>query len=57
MSMKRVLIALAAATALASITARAAELGEPQGRFRQLDHVFLIIMENQTNTDILVDHV
>src|ERR1035437_2276821 len=53
MSMKRVLIALAAATALASITARAAELGEPQGRFRQLDHVFLIIMENQTNTDIL----
>ena len=55
--MKRVLIALAAATALASITARAAELGEPQGRFRQLDHVFLIIMENQTNTDILVDHV
>ena len=51
--MKRVLIALAAATALASITARAAELGEPQGRFRQLDHVFLIIMENQTNTDIL----
>ena len=47
--MKRSLIALAAATALATGIAHAAE----QGNFGRLDHVFLIIMENQTNTDII----
>jgi phosphatidylinositol-3-phosphatase len=47
--MKRALIALAAAAALATGTAHADE----QGGFGRLDHVFLIIMENQTNTDIL----
>jgi phosphatidylinositol-3-phosphatase len=51
--MKSILIALAAATALASVNAHGSELGEMQGRFGRLDHVFLIIMENQTNTDIL----
>ena len=25
----------------------------PQAKFGELDHVFLIMMENQTNTDIL----
>jgi hypothetical protein len=53
MSIKRTLIALAAATALASGTAHAIEGPVPQGQFGKLDHVFLIIMENQTNTDIL----
>jgi hypothetical protein len=47
--MKPAFIALAAAAALAAGTAHAAE----QGNFGRLDHVFLIIMENQTNTDIL----
>src|SRR5215469_9072106 len=51
--MKRTLIALAAATALASGPAHAIEGGVPQSQFGRLDHVFLIIMENQTNTDIL----
>jgi phosphatidylinositol-3-phosphatase len=51
--MTKTLIALAAATALASITAHAVELAQPPSRFGDLDHVFLIIMENQTNTDIL----
>jgi phosphatidylinositol-3-phosphatase len=47
--MKRALIALAATAALATGAAHAAE----QGNFGRLDHVFLIVMENQTNTDIL----
>jgi hypothetical protein len=47
--MKRALIALAAVAALATGAAHADE----QGGFGRLDHVFLIIMENQTNTDIL----
>jgi phosphatidylinositol-3-phosphatase len=47
--MKRALIAVAAAAALATGTAHADE----QGGFGRLDHVFLIIMENQTNADIL----
>lgn len=53
MSIKRILIALAAATALASGTAHAIEGPVPQSQFGNLDHVFLIIMENETNTDIL----
>src|SRR6516162_9995428 len=44
---------MTAATALATGAAHAAELGSPQSTFGRLDHVFLIIMENQTNTDIL----
>jgi len=51
--MKKLLIALAAATAMASTSVCADERGEPQNRFGKLDHVFLIIMENQTDTDIL----
>ncbi|HLH12726.1 MAG TPA: alkaline phosphatase family protein [Methylovirgula sp.] len=51
--MRKTIIALAAATALVSLTAHGAELSQPQGHFGNLDHVFLIIMENQTNTDIL----
>jgi hypothetical protein len=46
-------IALATAAAVATVTADAAELAVPSSQFGQLDHVFLIIMENQTNTDIL----
>ncbi len=51
--MKKLLVALAAATVVASVQVRAGEMGEPQSRFGKLDHVFLIIMENQTDTDIL----
>lgn len=51
--MKRTFIGLAAAMALASVTADAAELGVPESPFGRLDHVFLIMMENETNTDIL----
>ena len=46
-------MALAGAAALVNVAADAAELGVPSSRFGRLDHVFLIIMENQTNTDIL----
>ena len=41
------------ATMLAAGSASAAELGVPSDTFGKLDHVFFIIMENQTNTDIL----
>jgi phosphatidylinositol-3-phosphatase len=51
--MKRTLLALAAATALATGAAYADERGQSQGGFGRLDRVFLIVMENQTNTDIL----
>lgn len=47
------LLALAAAPALVSATAYATEREEPRSGFGRLDHVFLIIMENQTDTDIL----
>ncbi|MGC2411481.1 MAG: alkaline phosphatase family protein [Stellaceae bacterium] len=47
--MKRTFVALAAAAAMAAGTAQADE----KGTFGRLDHVFLIIMENQTDTDIL----
>jgi len=49
---KRVLLTLAA-TALTAGTAAAAAQPNPQSNFGRLDHVFLIMMENQTNTDIL----
>ena len=51
--MNRTFIVLAAAMALATVTADAAELAVPESTFGQLDHVFLIMMENETNTDIL----
>jgi phosphatidylinositol-3-phosphatase len=50
--MKRIVTAILAATTFAGV-AHAAELEAPQSGFRKLDHVFLIMMENQTNTDIL----
>ena len=42
-----------AATALAVGTAGAGDQMAPRCKFGELDHVFLIVMENQTNTDIL----
>ena len=42
-----------AVTALAVGTAGARDQTHPQSKFGELDHVFLIMMENQTNTDIL----
>ena len=50
---RRTFLGVAAATALLTGAVDAAELGRPQGTFGRLDHVFLIIMENETNTDIL----
>jgi len=50
--MKQGLLA-AAATAFVTVTAGAAEHKFPESKFGRLDHVFLIVMENQTNTDIL----
>ena len=47
--MKRAFVTLAAVAALAAGSAQANE----QGSFGELDHVFLIIMENQTDTDII----
>jgi hypothetical protein len=46
-------ILLAAATVLTTGIVHADEGQGQGGGFRRLDHVFLIIMENQTNTDIL----
>src|SRR5579883_329048 len=43
---------MGAAAALASGSVNAAELAVPPGKLN-LDHVFLIVMENETNTDIL----
>ncbi len=40
-------------TALAALPLAAAEHPVPDGKFGRLDHVFLIIMENETDTDIL----
>lgn len=51
--MNRSLVVLAAAGALLSISAYAGESDEPSCRFEKLDHVFLIVMENQTDTDII----
>jgi hypothetical protein len=54
--MKRMTLGLLAAvamTAAASFDAGAADQDRPQSGFGRLDHVFLIMMENQTNTDIL----
>lgn len=51
--MKQTLVAATAALALAGLAAQAAERDVPKSDFGRLDHVFLIVMENQTNTDIL----
>ena len=52
--MKQTLVAATAALALAGISwAQAHERDVPKSGFGRLDHVFLIMMENQTNTDIL----
>src|SRR6202521_5291593 len=51
--MKRPLLAVALVTALLTASAQTAERGSPHGTFGRLDHVFLVIMENRTNTDIL----
>lgn len=51
--MKRMLFAAAAATALSGGIANADGKSTPKSTFGSLDHVFLIMMENQTNTDIL----
>jgi hypothetical protein len=52
--MKRTFFALATATLLVTGSVHAADNGSPQrATFAPLDHVFLIVMENQTNTDIL----
>jgi len=51
--MNRTLVALAAAAALSVSAAHAGEHETPDSHFGRLDHVFLIVMENQTNTDIL----
>jgi hypothetical protein len=51
--MKWTLFAAAAATALGIGIVDANELKAPKGTFGNLDHVFLIMMENQTDTDIL----
>lgn len=51
--MKTTFVTLAAAAVLAAAAARAAERDVPESSFGRLDHVFLIVMENQTDTDIL----
>jgi hypothetical protein len=43
----------AAASALSGVAAHADDRDAPRSGFGRLDHVFLIIMENQTDTDIL----
>ena len=53
--MKRVFLALCIAMSLTSATAFAFEGDVPHGQFGHLDRVFLIMMENQTNTDILAN--
>ena len=52
MSRPAAFIAAVAALALSG-TSPAAEREAPRGGFGRLDHVFLIIMENQTDTDVL----
>jgi len=51
--MSRIFVALVAATAFTASSAYASERAVPESRFGRLDHVFLIVMENQTSTDIL----
>ena len=52
--MKRAFLTVAlAAAGLISFNANAHDQDRPKSGFGELDHVFLIMMENQTNTDIL----
>src|SRR5215470_16712455 len=51
--MKRILLAVAAAALLGTTSIHAMERDVPKNNFGDLDHVFLIMMENQTSTDIL----
>jgi hypothetical protein len=51
--MAKLVTALCAATFMAGAQAQAVELGVPPNGFGALDHVFLIVMENETDTDIL----
>ena len=44
---------LACVTVLAALPVGAADPSVPGGKFGRLDHVFLIVMENETDTDIL----
>ena len=48
----RTLLSLAATMSVAGIAGAAAQ-PHPESKFGRLEHVFLIMMENQTNTDIL----
>ena len=51
--MKRVLLGVVISASIANASAFAFEGDTPHGRFGHLDHVFLVIMENQTASDIL----
>src|SRR5579864_4007712 len=51
--MRTTFVAFAAAAALGAAIAQAGERDVPEGGFGSLDHVFLIVMENQSDTDIL----
>jgi hypothetical protein len=51
--MTRTRAAISIAMLLICGVAQAAKSDAPKGKFGQLDHVFLILMENQTNTDII----
>ncbi len=51
--LKSAVLALVAATAGTIAICPAAELNVPRSRFGGFDHVFLIMMENETDTDIL----
>ena len=53
--MTRTLLALMVVMTLSNVTERATEGDVPQSEFGALDHVFLIIMENQTDTDVLLN--
>ncbi len=51
--MNRSLLLLACAGVVTSLPCAAVEGDVPAGRFGRLDHVFLIIMENETDTDVI----
>src|SRR5579859_1103029 len=53
MQRRRFLIAVAMAAFLPIGAANAVEHAVPKSSFGRLDHVFLVIMENQTDTDVL----
>jgi hypothetical protein len=52
-SMTKPIMAFAVFATLIAGVARADDPAQPQSRFGRLDHVFLIVMENQTDTVIL----